>query len=147
MVKLQHIFQVLFILVLLIGCRVQFVPEYSATIYDQIVNGAKANDKLYLSMIASGENPIPYSKYSEGYVEIATEINSIRLKNLQREKNGSMLAIIDTLRNNFQRYENEHKGNDISPGEARVNQAFMQGFWLPLLKAEGGLQKAKTIEK
>lgn len=147
MTKHKHIFKALFILALLTGCKVQLVPDYSATLYEQIVNGAKETDKLYLSMLSSDGDPIPYRKYSERYVEITAEINSIRLKNQQRENNNDMLVIIDLLKSSFSQYENEHKTNGLSPGEAKANQAYMQGFWLPLLKAEGGLKKAKQAEK
>lgn len=126
------------------SCKVQFVPEYSSELESQIVKGAKLNDKLYLEMLNVGSPNRSFANFSDRYVEIEAELNSIRLKNEGRRKNVMMLSIIDNLITEFKKLRDEHKNAVLTDGQILVDQSTIKGFWKPLLVAEGGLKKAKN---
>ena len=130
-------------LIVLVSCKVAWVPDYNAAIEDQIIITAQKNDRLYLDML---EAPAPniYLFYIDRYNDIEAEINSIQLKNEARRKNESMLGIIKNLKEAFQQYRREHREKTtINRGEIMVYQSSIKAFWLPLLNAEHGLKLAK----
>ncbi|AMR32710.1 hypothetical protein A0256_15405 [Mucilaginibacter sp. PAMC 26640] len=131
--------------VILSGCsRVVLVPDYSAGIEAEIVNGAMLNDKLYLDLADAQPSKREYIDFSERYSSVEAVINSIQLKNEIRQKNTDMLAIINNLKAAFTKYRDEHKKNNtLSDGEVKADQAFIKAFWKPLLIAEHGLKNAK----
>ncbi len=131
----------------LVSCSIKIVPDYSSLLEEQIANGAKMNDKMYLDMLADDPQNATYLKYANRYSEIKAEINSIELRNNQRDNNKNMLAIVENLKNKFDEYEKDHKEKPdglLPKGEIKSYQSGIKGFWLPLLKAEGGLKKAKS---
>lgn len=136
---------ILLLSLLLVSCKVSWVPEYSPQLEDQIIKGAKANDKLYLDMI---DNTIPdraYDKFKDRYNEIEAEINSIKLKNEARSKNADFLVIIKNLKDAFVEAKDFHKeNNSLSNGEIKAYQASLAGFWRPLYMAERGLKDPKA---
>jgi hypothetical protein len=131
--------------IILSGCsRVVLVPDYSAGIEAQIVNGAMLNDKIYLDLADVQPAQRQYKDFSERYSAVEAEINSIELKNEIRKNNTDMLAIIDKLKAAFNKYRNEHKKNDmLSDGDIKADQAYIKAFWKPLLIAESGLKNAR----
>jgi hypothetical protein len=56
-----------------------------------------------------------------------------------------MNSIVDTLKNIFKKYENEHKDkvSALTNGEIIIYQSYIKAFWTPLLVTESGLKKAK----
>ena len=132
------------VLFLLSSCRVTWVPEYSASLEEQIINGAKKNDLLYLDMLGKKGAERRYANYMDRYNEIAAEINSIELKNEARKKSSEMSTIIENLEKNFQQYKSDHERNSTLPdGEILIYQSQIRAFWKPLLVAERGLKLAK----
>jgi hypothetical protein len=139
---------ILWICALLFSCRVVLVPEYSSELEAQIVQGAKLNDKLYIDLLNANPDKRSFQLYAGKYAEVESEIHSILLKNETRKKNNDMLVIIRNLDSAFVEYKNQHKSQDrLSDGEIKVNQAFIKAFWKPLLIAESGLKKAKTVTR
>lgn len=123
------------------ACKVSWVPDYSTDIESEIVNTAKLTDKLYLEMLELPEAQRTYTAFSKEYLEIEVEINAIKLKNEARKNNTEMLAIVKNVKDHFVQYKKEHKEQvTLSDGEIQVNEAYMQGFWRPLLQAERGLK-------
>jgi hypothetical protein len=129
----------------LLSCKVTFVPEYSATLEQQITNGAKMNDKLYLDLLKAEPNDRNYNSYKGRYTEIEAEINSIELENEARNNNNHFLAIIKELKTHFKDYEKEHKEKPtpLTDGEIKGYQAYIKAFWKPLLLAERGIKDKK----
>ena len=129
----------------LFSCRVVLVPEYRSDLEDQIISGAKLNDKLYIDLLQSDKQMRQFDLYKEQYATIAAEINSIQLKNEVRNNNANMLVIIKNLNDAFTKYRDEHKRtNTISDGEIRIDQAYIKAFWKPLLVAETALKNTRN---
>ena len=146
--KKPILFAALGICVLLFSCRVVLVPEYSAELENQIVQGAKLNDRLYINLLDANPDKRSIQLYADKYAEIESEIHSILLKNETRKKNNDMLVIIRNLDSVFVKYKNHHKSkNTLSDGEIKLNQVYIKDLWKPLLIAESGLKKAKTVTR
>ena len=97
----------------LLSCsRVVLVPEYSAGIEAQIINGAMLNDKIYIDLADADPAQRQYKNFSERYSTVEAEINSIALKNEIRKNNADMLAIISKLKTAFAKYRDDHKRNN-----------------------------------
>jgi hypothetical protein len=129
----------------LFSCRVVLVPEYRSDLEDQIISGAKLNDKLYIDLLQSDKQMRQFDLYKEQYAIIAAEINSIQLKNEVRNNNANMLVIIKNLNDAFTKYRDEHKStNTISDGEIKIDQAYLKAFWKPLLVAETALKNTRN---
>lgn len=140
-------FLTLFLAFSMAGCSVSLVPEYSATLEQQITTGSKMNDKLYLDLLNAEPDARNFQDFAKQYSEVEAEINSIRLKNEIRKNNADMLKTIDNLRTAFITYKNEHKAKKppLTDGEIIIYNSTIKGFWLPLLTAESGLKKQKKI--
>ncbi|MEP6466810.1 MAG: hypothetical protein ABJB05_10925, partial [Parafilimonas sp.] len=96
-------------IVLFFGCKVTFVPDYDATIEQQIVDAAKANDKIYIELLAADANKRDYKIYEPEYLAVEADIHSIELKNETRKNNTEMLDIINRLDTAFNEFQTEHK--------------------------------------
>jgi hypothetical protein len=142
-------YQVLLIYAILnlttVSCRVNLVSEYSQELETQIINGAKMNDRLYIDLLKCDTAKRNYQLFADRYANIEAEINSIRFKNETRKNPKSMNSIVDTLKNIFKKYENEHKDkvSALTNGEIIIYQSYIKAFWTPLLVTESGLKKAK----
>ena len=136
-ITIRKIPALLYLLFVLASCKVMLVPEYSAQLEDQISNGAKATDRLYINMLDTTQGGRVYNNFKDQYNEIEVEINSIQLKNEGRPKNGDFLAIIKNLKDAFAEAKKYHKDhNTLSDGEAIAYEATLSGFWKPLYLAE-----------
>ena len=135
----------LFPLAVLSGCKVQLVPVYSAELENQIIQGAKMTDMLYLEMIDAPADKRSYDLYAEKYRAIEAEINSILLKNETRAKAADIVASVTKLRDAFVNARNEHKtkGTLTNP-ELIILSGTFKGFWKPVLIEEHVL---KTLEE
>jgi len=128
------------LLIFTAGCRVSFVPDYDASIEQQILDGAKANDRIYLELLADSADR-SYPKYEKEYIDVQAEINSIDLK-IQASKHPKDMHYLDsTLLAHFIRYRDDHKNAQRPFTDAMIidYQADMKAFWLILLKSEQGL--------
>jgi hypothetical protein len=125
----------------LFSCKVTWVPEYNAQLEEQVAKTAKANDRLYLDMLDVPKANRNYDNFKERYNEIASEINSIMLKNEARPKNTNFIAIIKNLKSAFEESQKFHKDNNtLENGEIKAYQATLAGFWRPLYLAERALK-------
>ena len=131
----------LLVVAVLFSCRVTLVPEYSAQLEAQIAKSAQANDRLYIDMLDVPVNQRTYKNFQERYNEIESEINSIRLRNESRPKNGDFLVINKNLKDAFAEAKQYHKENStLSDGEVKAYQSSLAGFWKPLYIAEIALK-------
>ena len=124
-----------------LGCKVTFVPNYDAAIEQEIVSAAKANDKLYLNILAADPDKRAYSNYVQAYADVESEINSIQLNEKARKKNTDMVAIVALIQKHFTEYQNEHKNAKkvLNDAEIKAYEDDMKALWEPLLLAERGL--------
>ena len=142
--QLKHFTVFLLIATIINSCQVRLVPQYSAELESQIINGAKMTDKLYLEMIDAPDDKKNYSVYSEKYLDIETEINSILFKNQARDKAKDIIASVKILRDKFVKYKEDHKSkNKLSNPELILYNEDLKAFWAPVLVEERALSAAK----
>src|SRR3977135_3009814 len=97
LISLRRFSEFLILSILMVSCRVALVPEYSAQLEEQISNAAKATDRLYLDMLDVPLANRTYESFKDRYNAIESEINSIKLKNEARLKNGDFIIINKNL--------------------------------------------------
>lgn len=128
-----------------VGCKVTWVPAYDASIEDQIVSGAKANDLLYMQMMDTPEADRKYAAYSERYLAVKSEINSILMKNQARNNSQDLIASTKDLSTLFEKFRSKHKQDDtISDADIELNELQIAALWKVLLIEERGLKLADS---
>ena len=78
--RFLSIFVIIFGIVALNACRVTLIPSFDANISQQIESTAKAIDKFYLLMLGTSKaenGGRAFSKFSEQYVDVEVELNSL----------------------------------------------------------------------
>lgn len=131
------VFVLLLSLTVLSGCKVQLVPVYSAELENQITEGAKMTDMLYMEMMDAPADKRSYDFYAEKYRAIEAEINSILLKNETRAKAEDMVASVKQLRDGFVNARNEHKTKtSLSNPELTILRETFKAYWKPVLIQE-----------
>lgn len=126
------------------ACRVSLVPAYSAELENQIVNAAKNTDLLYLQIMEASSGNKNFSNWSDKYLAAETEINSILLKDQARTNDSDLIKPVVALRSYFINAMNDHKTrNVLNNAELLIYNEQLKAFWLPVLKEEIVLSKAK----
>lgn len=141
---LLKIFSAFIFMLAFAACRVSLVPAYSAELETQIVNAAKNTDLLYLQMIEAPADKKNFSNWSDKYLAAETDINSILLKDQARTNDSDLIKPVIALRSYFINAMNDHKiRNTLSNAELLIYNEQLKAFWLPVLKEEIALSKAK----
>jgi hypothetical protein len=135
------------ILVLLFGCffsscSVTLVPEYNASLYQQIVTTAARNDRLYIDLLQADTAHRAFSQYAKRYAGIETSIQSIYLQYQARANNSAFLPILENIQTLFLKYKEEHKqhASALTQAEIKLYQTYTRDYWKPLLIAENALR-------
>lgn len=144
--KKKILFSIFFIsIIALTSCKVTFIPGYDADISKQIENTAKSADKFYLSMLettTATNDGRAFSKFSEQYVDIEVELNSLLNKNKIRPLNENSTRICEITLELWIKYKEEHKSdNSLSDGLIRLNRKTFSDLFFAMQVAE----KAKEI--
>ena len=74
-------------LLLFASCKVQFIPNYSAELSNEINETAKKVDNFYLTMQDVPLADRQYDHFSTGYIDIEVDLNSLVTKNRVRPLN------------------------------------------------------------
>lgn len=124
------------------SCKVTFIPGYDAKIAEQIENTSKAVDKFYLSMLdttSAEKEGRTFSKFSEQYVNIEVELNSLLSKNRIRPLNENSTRICEITIQLWMKYKAEHKkDNTLSDGLIKLNQKTFSDLFYAMQVAEKG---------
>jgi hypothetical protein len=124
------------------------VPDYDAAISAQIDNTAKEVDKFYLTMLETtkAENEgRAFDKFSENYISIEVELNSLLAKNKIRPLNQNSTRICEITIQLWLKYKDEHKkDNTLSDGLIRLNQMTFKDLFYAMQVAEKGKELAKN---
>ena len=124
---------------------VRLVPDYSEAMENQIVATQKQNEKLYLELLEQPVDKRTYSSFSNKYLEVESDINSILFQYQTREKSEDFVKMAKLLKDNFNQYKKEHKDKKtLTDGEISLYIAYINGFWQPLLTAERALKNIKN---
>jgi hypothetical protein len=133
---------VILMLLTLYACKVTLLPGYDANISDQIVSNSKAVDKFYLSMLdnTSAENGgRAFAKFSDQYVNIEVELNSLLSKNRIRPLNENSTRICEITVQLWMKYKEEHKkDNTLSDGLIKLNRKTFSDLFYAMQVAEKG---------
>jgi hypothetical protein len=131
-----------FVLFLILSCRVSFIPGFDATISGNIESTAKQVDKFYLSMLETTtelNNGRSYDMFTEKYVDIEVEINSLLNQNKIRPLNNNSVRICEITLELWQKYKNEHKtDNTLSNGLIQLNRKTFSDLFFAMQVAEKG---------
>jgi hypothetical protein len=142
--SMRKVFSILLVLTVLYSCTVHLVPPYSADMEEQIENGAKMSDRLYLGMINAPGDKKDFSLYADKYLDVEVEINSILLKDETRPKAGDIIASAQKLKDYFVKaMEDHHNRKTLSNGELIIYNEQLKAFWKPVLVEEIALKSAK----
>lgn len=140
-----------FTLVILNSCKVTFIPSYDANISEQIDNTAKGVDLFYLSMLenTTQENDgRSFIKFSEKYVEMEVELNSLLNRNKIRPLNENSIRICEITLELWQKYKGVHKEDDtLSNGEIIYNRKIFNDLFYAMQVAEKGKELVKNPPK
>lgn len=127
------------------SCKVTLIAPYDAAISTQIDNTAKTVDKFYLSMMettAPENDGRAYDKFSDQYVNIEVELNSLLNKNKVRPLNTHSTRICEITKQLWVKYKEEHKtDNTLNDGLIKLNQLTFSDLFYAMQVAE----KAKDI--
>ncbi|MEP6595031.1 MAG: hypothetical protein ABJA71_03750 [Ginsengibacter sp.] len=133
-----------FLLTSLHSCQVQLVPQYNAELEQEIITAAKMSDKLYLEIMNAPTDKKDFGFYTDKYLDIEVEINSILLKNETRPKAGDIVASAQKLKDFFVKAMEDHKNkHTLSHGELLIYNEQLKAFWKPVLVEEMALKKVK----
>jgi len=139
--KARLLVAVLWIL-FLCSCRVTLLPAYDAGISEQIDKTSKAVDKLYLLMLettAAENEGRTFEKFSEQYVDIEVEMNSLLNKNKIRPLNENSTRICEITLQLWIKYKQEHKeDNTLSDGLIKLNRQTFSDLFYAMQVAEKG---------
>lgn len=134
----------IFLGVLLNSCSVHLVPQYNADMEEQIKNGAKMSDRLYLQMITAAPEARFFNMYEEKYLDVQVEINSILFQDEIRPKANDILISMQKLRDYFVKAMEDHRNKKtLSIGELTIYHEQLQAFWRPVLIEELALKNVK----
>jgi hypothetical protein len=121
------------------------LPDYNATITEQINTTAMKVDKFYLSMQESTtqeKDGRAYSNFIEDYVEIEVELNSLLSQNKTRPLNKNSTRICEITLQLWVKYKEEHKVKNTLPnGLLILNRKTFSDLFYAMMVAE----KAKDI--
>jgi len=102
----------LFLLICFTGCTVHYIPDYNASLSNEIVDVAKHVDAFYAHLLDTPDSLRIYEKYSEAYTNIEVDLNSIIMRNQVRPLNKESTQIAKNSLNLWMKYKNEHKKNN-----------------------------------
>lgn len=121
-------------------CRVHLLPEFDATILEQIDQTAKHVDKFYLGLLELDPANLhnrSYSNCSETYIAIQSELNSLYIKNKIRPLNSNTLRIVEITKELWNKYKNEHKRDQVlTNGVIELNRQSMEELFYTMRVAE-----------
>jgi hypothetical protein len=119
---------------------VKIVPSYDSKIADQINSLTKTVDKFYLSMLETTkaeDGGRAFSKFSEKYVDIEVELNSLLNENKVRPLNENSTRICEITLQLWMKYKEEHKKNNtLTDGLIKLNRLTLTDLFLAMQNAE-----------
>jgi hypothetical protein len=140
-----------FISLFLDSCKVALLPNYDASILAQIETTSKQVDKFYLLMLETTKQENDGRKYelfTNEYVNIEVELNSLLSKNKVRPLNENSTRICEITLEHWQKYKEEHKEkNTLSDGLIKLNRQSFSDLFYAMQIAEKGKEMANNPPK
>lgn len=142
----RHI-SILLLLLATTSCTVRLLPEYDASLAEQIEVTARKIELFYLTLLENNEEKgakATYQSCKDQYIDIEADLSLMLLKNKTKELNKHSVRICEITLEVWQKYKNEHKKNNtLSNAVIDLNKEYMSELFLAMQHAE----KAKDIIK
>ncbi|MCK9417866.1 MAG: hypothetical protein M0R70_00635 [Nitrospirae bacterium] len=112
------------LLVLIItSCSIQLISPYNAETQQATFRCASLVDRFYGTLLEADEQNRQYSKFSDQYVAIESELNGLVLRNKVRSLNQDSTDIAERIAKLWQKYKSRHKNdNTYSTGNAELDR-------------------------
>lgn len=124
------------------GCKVHFIPDYSVALSQDIISTAKKIDNFYLAMQEVNSANRQYEHFTDKYVDIEADLNSLLNQNRIRPLNKESTRISEIALQFWIKYKTEHKSdNKISDGIIKLNRKTFSDLFYAMQVAE----EAKNI--
>jgi hypothetical protein len=122
------------------SCAIRLLPDYDATLAEEIIGASLEIDRFYSQMLEfhrSGTDERSYENFKDGYMEVELTLRSLYLKNEVRALNKHSIRICEIALELWEKYRDEHKeDNLISDGEIKINRRYFQDLFKAMLAAE-----------
>ncbi len=129
------------------SCAVRLLPDYDASLAEEIVEASLMIDRFCADMLEfsrSGTEERAYHNFAGAYVEIELALRSLYLKNSVRPLNRHSTRICEIALDLWQEYRDEHKEDgSISDGEIIINRRYFQDLFKSMLAAEEWKERAQ----
>ncbi len=127
---------VVFVLLFLQGCSI--IAPYDEKTEEAIFNASKLVDQFYGTLQETDADQRKYQKFSERYVLIESELNSLVLRNAVRAMNEDSTDIAERILKLWKKYKERHKKKDsYSTGMARLDRKRFMRMFSYAVRAEG----------
>jgi len=130
------------IVIAISACKVTFIPDYDASVMEQIENTSKLVNKFYLSMLeatSEEQGGRSYDKFADQYVNVEVELYSLLNKNKIRPLNENSTRICEITIELWIKYKEEHRqDNTLSNGLIKLNRKTFDDLFFAMQVAEKG---------
>jgi len=107
----------------LTGCSIKLVTDYDSATFEETLRVGKKVDRFYGDLLETPADDRQYSKYSDKYVEIETDLRSLWTRNKARTLNQESTEISEIILNLWLKYKNAHeRSNTYSDGKAKLDR-------------------------
>jgi hypothetical protein len=141
-------FVLAFLIFLFTSCKVHFVADYNIEMAKQIDATSKMVDNFYLTMLEKTKSDSAgraYVNFTDKYIDIEVELNSLLNKNKVRPLNQNSIRIAEIALQIWNKYKEEHKkDNTLSNGLIKLNMKYMNDLLFAMLIAEQGKKIAAS---
>ena len=125
------------------GCVVKFVADYDAVTFEEILRVGKKVDRFYGDLLETAEAERKYTKYSDKYVEIETDIRSLITRNKARAINRESTEIAEIILKLWSKYKESHQRKDAyMNGAAKLDR----GRFVRLFNSAAAAEEAKKLD-
>ena len=139
--KTQYLITLVLSVLLLLGsCTVKLVPDHDEAMVKDITETAKKVDRLYLEIKEIPEAEArTYEQFSQRYVDIEVELNSLLLRNKAKPLNKHSTRINEIIIELFKKYKTKHQTqNKLSDIEIELDKTYLLDAFNAMLVAEEG---------
>jgi hypothetical protein len=119
------------------GCAVKFVADYDSTTFNEIIATGKKVDRFYGDLLEVPGDNRQYTKFSDKYVDIETDLRSLYIRNKARPLNEESTQISEIILKLWVKYKDAHKKNDRYPdGMAKLDRTRFTRLFISAANAE-----------
>jgi hypothetical protein len=124
------------------GCTVQFVADYDAAAFEEILATARKVDRFYGALLESDPASRQYAKFADEYVSLESDIQGIVTRNQARALNSESTEIAKIILEKLRAYKNRHKTRDqYTDGNAKLDR----DRFVRLFSAAASAEEAKKL--